>query len=105
MVARGGRQRLHAVILLGLAGEPVLAMETLTCLNDAVIAQADTPALRERICTVVDGALTRPDKAKKELNDAVAELKKLLKSPLKKKSSPTRAPLVAAQGSKRHGNG
>ncbi|MBD3624735.1 MAG: hypothetical protein HUJ24_05025 [Rhodobacteraceae bacterium] len=47
------------MILLGLAGEPVLAMETLTCLNDAVIAQADTPALRERICTVVDGALTR----------------------------------------------
>ena len=27
---------------------------------------------------LVDGALTRSDKAKKELNDAIAELKKLL---------------------------
>ena len=34
---------------------------------------------------LVDGALTRPDKAKKELNGAIAELKKFLKGPLKNK--------------------
>ena len=34
---------------------------------------------------LVDGRLTRPDKANKEHNDAIAELKKFLKGPLKNK--------------------
>ena len=34
---------------------------------------------------MVDGALTRSEKAKKELNDAIAELKKFLKGQLKNK--------------------
>ena len=34
---------------------------------------------------LVDERLTRPDKAKRELNDAIAELKRFLKGPLKNK--------------------